>query len=159
MSDSLVFMMGQFQAMFPTDRQYARNHMWARRQDSTYRFGFSAYAVRLLQDVYFLDWIVDPGTPLQPRQEIGSIESKKAEASLYAPIAGRLSVFNPELLDDPSAINVDTYGIGWLFEIQSPAPDPAVGDATLGLMSAQQYVAYLDEVWAATQRTIKGQLA
>lgn len=159
MSDSLVFMMGQFEATFPTDRQYARNHMWARRQDSAYRFGFSAYAVRLLQDVYFLDWIVDPGTPLQPRQEIGSIESKKAEASLYAPIAGRLSVFNPELLDDPSAINVDTYGIGWLFEIQSPIPDLPAGDATSGLMSAQQYIAYLDEVWVATQRTIKGQLA
>ena len=159
MSDSLVFMMGQFEATFPTDRQYARNHMWARQQDPAYRFGFSAYAVRLLQDVYFLDWIVDPGTPLQPRQEIGSIESKKAEASLYAPIAGRLSVFNPELLDDPSAINVDTYGIGWLFEIQGPVLELPEGDEASGLMSAQQYVAYLDEVWVATQRTIKGQLA
>ncbi len=159
MSDSLVFMMGQFEARFPTDRQYARNHMWARRQDSSYRFGFSAYAVRLLQDVYFLDWIVDPGTPLQQRQEIGSIESKKAEASLYAPIAGRLSAFNPELLDDPSAINVDTYGIGWLFEIQGPILDPPEGDETSGLMSARQYIAYLDAVWVATQRTIKGQLA
>ena len=30
MSDELVFMMGQFAAKFPTDRLYAKNHMWAR---------------------------------------------------------------------------------------------------------------------------------
>ena len=59
MSDQLVFMMGEFAAQVPTDRQYAKNHMWASQLDGRYRFGFSAYAVRLLQDVYFLDWIVD----------------------------------------------------------------------------------------------------
>lgn len=150
MSDSLVFMMGQYAATIPTDRQYARNHMWAQRLGEAYRFGFSAYAVRLLQDVYFLDWTVDADSPLEQRQEIGSIESKKAEASLYAPIAGRLTVFNPELLDDPSAINVDTYSVGWLFEVE--------GDGE-GLLSADEYVEYLDEVWVATQRTIKGQLS
>jgi glycine cleavage system H protein len=100
----------------------------------------------LLQDVYFLDWTVEPGSQLQQRQEIGAIESKKAEASLYAPIAGRLTTLNPELLDDPSAINVDTYGIGWLFEIDGESQD---------LLSPDQYVEYLDEVWAVAQRTIK----
>jgi glycine cleavage system H protein len=149
MNDSLVFMMGQFAATFPADRKYARNHMWALRQGAVYRFGFSAYAVRLLQDVYFLDWTVEPGSQLQQRQEIGAIESKKAEASLYAPIPGRLTTLNPELLDDPSAINVDTYGIGWLFEIDGESQD---------LLSPQQYIEYLDEVWAVAQRTIKGQL-
>jgi glycine cleavage system H protein len=149
MSDALVFMMGQFAATFPDDRCYARNHMWARQQGAVYRFGFSAYAVRLLQDVYFLDWTVAPGILLEQRQEIGAIESKKAEASLYAPIAGRLTAFNPELLDDPSAINVDTYGIGWLFEIEGDGQD---------LLSVREYVGYLEAVWAVTQRTIKGQL-
>jgi glycine cleavage system H protein len=61
-----------------------------------------------------------------------------------------LTVFNPELLDDPSAINVDTYSVGRLFEIE--------GDGE-GLLSADEYVDYLDEVWVATQRTIKGQLS
>ena len=50
--ESLIFMMGEFEAEFPTDRQYALNHMWAFPSPEGYRFGFSAYAVRLLQDVY-----------------------------------------------------------------------------------------------------------
>jgi glycine cleavage system H lipoate-binding protein len=59
MSDELVFMMGKFAAKVPTDRLYAKNHMWGERRGDVIRCGFTAYAVRLLQDVYFLDWGVD----------------------------------------------------------------------------------------------------
>lgn len=149
MTDELVFMMGEFEARFPTDRQYAKNHMWAERRGELFRFGFAAYAVRLLQDVYFLDWTVDAGTTLNDRQEIGAIESKKAESDLFAPIAGTLTTFNEELLSDPSAINVDKYSGGWLFEIVGSGPE---------LLSPEQYIEHLEAVWEVTQRTIKGQL-
>ena len=149
MSGSLTFMMGKFAAAFPTDRHYAKNHMWALPRGSVVRFGFSAYAVRLLQDVYFLDWTVAAGANLAERQEIGQIESKKAESSLYAPVPGVLTEFNQELLADPSAINVETYGAGWLFEMQA-APDK--------LLSPEQYLQHLEGVWEIAQRTIKGQM-
>jgi glycine cleavage system H protein len=146
---SLTFMMGKFAAEFPTDRRYAKNHMWGQPRGEVFRFGFTAYAVRLLQDVYFLDWAIDAGTTISERQEIGSIESKKAESSLYAPIAGRLLRFNEELLSDPSAINLDKYGAGWLFEIE------AAGES---LLDPVGYIKHLDGVWAIAQRTIKGQM-
>ncbi|MEM1304985.1 MAG: glycine cleavage system protein H, partial [Planctomycetota bacterium] len=89
MPDSLHFMMGEFRAEFPADRHYAKNHMWAQAAGGgAWRFGFTAYAVRLLQDVYFLDWEIGAGAVLAPKQEIGQIESQKAEASLYAPLEG-----------------------------------------------------------------------
>ena len=149
MSDPLTFEMGKFVAEFPTDRQYAKNHMWAQSQGPGYRFGFTAYAVRLLQDVYFLDWTVEAGTELRLQQEIGSIESKKAESALYAPVAGILTSFNQELLADPSAINVDKYGGGWLFDLT------ANGE---GLLSGAEYLQHLTAVWEIAQRTIKGQM-
>ena len=165
MSDYLTFMMGQFEATFPTDRRYAKNHMWAQfmgdgasaldepaAQQATcamWRFGFTAYAVRLLQDVYFLDWEIDAETDLAEGESIGAIESSKAESSLYAPIAGLLSVFNTDLLNDPSAINVDKYERGWLFEISG------AGD---NLMAPEEYIDHLGAVWEVTQKTIKGQL-
>ncbi|GIW93066.1 MAG: glycine cleavage system protein H [Pirellulaceae bacterium] len=149
MSAERVFMMGNYEARFPVDRRYARNHMWALLCGEYWRFGFTAYAVRLLQDVYFLEWSVDEGTLLKERQPIGNIESKKAESELYAPIAGRLLRFNRSLLDDPSPINTDKYGTGWLFDMEG---NPET------LMTAEQYVEYLGSVWEITQRTIKGQL-
>ena len=113
MSDSLVFQMGAYESRYPVDRLYAKNHMWAQRQsDDTIRFGFTSYAVRLMQDVYFLDWTVESGAALNERETIGGIESKKAEADLFAPITGRISQFNEVLLDDPSTINLDNYGAG-----------------------------------------------
>jgi len=149
MSGELVFMMGEFEARFPTDRQYAKNHMWARQQDGIYRFGFTAYAIRLLQDVYFLDWTVDAETRVVDRQLIGSIESSKAESDLFSPMEGDLTCFNEALLSDPALINVDGYERGWLFEINGQ------GDA---FDAPQEYIEYLVEVWEVAQRTIKGQL-
>lgn len=149
MSEHLSFMMGQFEALFPTDREYAQNHMWGQRRGDRVRFGFSAYAVRLLQDVYFLDWTVDAPVELTAKQEIGSIESKKAESALYSPVSGTLETFNDELLSDPSAINVDKYGNGWLFEIHGSDVD---------LLTPEQYIEHLAAVWEITQRTIKGQM-
>jgi glycine cleavage system H protein len=149
MADSFVFNMGEYHAVFPADRLYAPNHMWVAARENALRLGFTAYAVRLLQDVYFLDWIVAAGADIAEKEEIGQIESKKAEASLYAPIAGRLVRFNEELLRDPSAINVDGYGSGWLFEMDA-------NDA--GLLSPGDYLDHLAAVWEVTQRTIKGQL-
>lgn len=150
MPESLTFMMGEFAAEFPTDRQYARNHMWASHvADGRFRFGFAAYAVRLLQDVYFLDWDLPAGTDLTDRQEIGQIESQKAEASLYAPMPGKLTTFNETLLKDPSAINVDKYGAGWLFEIAGSGDE---------LFDPDGYLDHLTAVWEVTQKTIKGQM-
>ena len=150
MIERLTFMMGEFEAEFPTDRLFAKNHMWAEPIDEgQVRFGFAAYAVRLLQDVYFLDWVVDAPVQIDVGQEIGSIESKKAESSLYAPISGSLTRFNEQLMSDPSGINVDKYQDGWLFEIQG---------TTEVLMTPEEYVEHLERVWDVTQRTIKGKL-
>jgi len=150
--DHLTFMMGEFEAEFPVDRYYAKNHMWAEKTSGGYRFGFSAYAVRLLQDVYFLDWYFDAPAEVRFQQEIGSIESKKAESSLYAPLTGTLTQFNPALMADPSQINVDTYGEGWLFELTESSENEEP------LLSASQYLKHLEKVWLVTQRTIKGQM-
>ncbi|HEY5314533.1 MAG TPA: glycine cleavage system protein H [Pirellulales bacterium] len=148
MSGELEFMMGKFAAHFPNDRKYAKNHMWARPDGAGYRFGFSAYAVRLLQDVYFLEWSIDAGTALREKQAIGAIESSKAESELYCPMAGRLLAFNDALLHDPSAINVDTYGSGWLFDMTGSGQS---------LLEPGEYLEHLADAWKIAERTIKGQ--
>jgi glycine cleavage system H protein len=148
-SAELTFLMGKFPARIPTDRRYAKNHMWAATVEGAFRFGFSAYAVRLLQDVYFLDWSVDAGASLSERQAMGAIESSKAESELYAPMAGRLLRFNDRLLSDPSGINVDNYGEGWLFEMEGGGHS---------LLSPEEYLTHLEASWAVAQRTIKGQI-
>ncbi len=145
-----TFMMGKFGAELPGDLRYApTNHMWCREVDGKARFGFTAYAVRLMQDVYFLDWVVSPGDTLQQLQLIGHIETSKAESDLFAPLAGIMMDFNRALLKDPSAINVDKYGTGWLFDMQ--------GDVSI-TKDVDGYYDFLAANWEKTQQVIKGKI-
>ena len=143
-------MMGKFPAILPGELRYAKNHMWCQTTaDGRQRFGFTAYAVRLMQDVYFLDWQVNAGDVLEHRQTIGHIETSKAQSDLFAPLGGMLIEFNQELLKDPTAINIDNYGAGWLFDMEAT-------DA--GTMTAAEYYRFLDANWENTQRLLKGHM-
>src|SRR5690606_38032318 len=112
------------------------------RQNDVHRVGFTAYSVRLLPDVYFLDWRLDEGTTVKAGQEVGEIESSKALSTLYAPCSGQLVRFNEQLLNDPSAINTDCYRSGWLYELET----------TADLLTPEAYVQVLEDGWEDTQR-------
>jgi glycine cleavage system H protein len=149
MPAELTFLMGKFAAHLPTDRHYCRNHMWCLSREDRLRFGFTSYAVRLMQDVYFLDWSIAAGDAVGLLQQIGHLETSKAVADLFAPIAGMMAAFNQALLADPSGINVNCYDVGWLFEMEGSLE---------GTLNPQEYHQFLEANWEKTQRTIKGHL-
>jgi len=150
MPDTMTFLMGKFPAELPGDLRYAlTNHMWCQPVDDKFRFGFTAYAVRLMQDVYFLDWTISAGDTVTQLQHIGHIETSKAESDLFAPIGGTIIEFNRALLKDPSAINVDKYGAGWLFDMH--------GDNSV-TKDVSEYHQFLADNWEKTQRLIKGKM-
>ena len=148
LSDDLVFLMGQYEASIPQDRCFSSNHLWLRLYEGVYRVGFTSYSIRLLQDVYFLEWSVTANTDVSAKQEIGEIESAKSLSTLYAPAAGRIVAFNERLLDDPSLINADNYDAGWLFAFETSAT----------FLSPSQYLDFLEATWEDTQRLLKGQM-
>jgi glycine cleavage system H protein len=124
--------------------------MWCRAgADGVHALGFTAYAVRLMQDVYFLEWSVDAGTAVAAKQPIGFLESSKAQSELYAPVPGTVIAFNTALLHDPSAVNADGYGAGWLFDLAGSAD---------GTLSTAEYHEFLVAAWATAQKLIKGQI-
>lgn len=149
MSEPLFFMMGQYKASVPDDRMYSPRHLWLQESEfGRYRVGFTSYSVRLLQDVYFLEWSIDPDTIVRDKQEIGEVESAKAISSMFPPFAGKVLEFNQKLLNDPSGINADNYGSGWLYEFETSASS----------LSATGYVEFLKSAWDDAQKTIKGQI-
>jgi len=146
----LVFMMGRSPAFLPVDRLYLRNHMWAMDVGATYRFGLSAYAVRLLGDLRRLEWSVPAGSQVALQQVLGTIEGSKAVSDLYAPESGTLVGFNPAVTADPTLLNSNLYDTGWLFDATY---------STEGFLSPQQYLQHLELCWPLAQRILKGQVA
>jgi glycine cleavage system H protein len=149
MPKPLIFLMGRSPAFLPVDRRYARNHMWAAATEKGCRFGFSAYAVRLLGEIRCLEWSVEAGSVVEPGATIGFVEASKATSDLYAPIGGRIEEFNDGVLARPSLINTDLYDSGWLLAI--------AGDGQ-ALLSSQEYLAHLEATWPLAQRLLKGQV-
>jgi len=154
MQEDLWFTMGKIPARLPAGILYAKNHMWARPEtglngNGLFRHGFTHYAILLMKDVYFLEWNISEGDPVSQSQEIGHIETSKAESGLYCPAAGTLVRFNAALRNDPSAINTDGYGAGWLFDLDAPET---------GYMNAEQYLKFLSDNWEKTQAMLKGKM-
>ncbi len=149
MAEPLHFMMGQYQARIPADRFYSGRHMWLQEQSGgAFRVGFTDYSVRLLQDIYFLEWSIDANTIVPDRHEIGEVESSKAVSSIFAPFAGEIFEFNSAILNDPALINSDNYGTGWLFAIKTSE----------SMLSPEAYLKVLEDGWDDTHRHIKGQV-
>ncbi|MCZ7644252.1 MAG: glycine cleavage system protein H [Planctomycetota bacterium] len=146
--DVLFFEMGLYQAPLPVRLRYAEIHFWFQVRDGRTRCGLTSYAMRLLDDVFRLDWKLEAGQTVEDGQAIGEIESTKASSELYAPMAGKVTAINPEPVEHPGRIGVDPYA-HWLLEFEG-APEFA--------LDAVAYRAHLEATWDETQRLLKGQM-
>ncbi|MCF7864089.1 MAG: glycine cleavage system protein H, partial [Kiritimatiellales bacterium] len=74
------------------------------------------------------------GTEFESGDEAAVVESVKAAADVYAPVAGEVVAVNSNLEDAPELINKDAFGSGWLFKLRM-ADESEVDD----LMDADTY--------------------
>ena len=143
--------MGTIEARIRVDRVYSKNHLYLLAhagRPGEYRVGLTAFSIRLLRDIYFLDWSAGVDFPVKAKQEIGQIESSKAVSGLFAPGDGQILAFNDAGLSDPSLINASGYDDGWLFDFRTADE----------FLSPADYVKLLGETWDETQRAIKKQI-
>jgi glycine cleavage system H protein len=124
-------------ASYPDDLLYHAEHDWARVEDDHATLGVTWYAQDALGEVVFCE---PPavGTALTQDEPYAEVESVKAVSDVVAPLSGEIVEVNEALADDPSAINEDPYGAGWLVRVR--LSDPAEVDA---LMDAETYAAGL----------------
>ena len=71
-------------------------------------------------------------TGLQAGDEIVELESSKAVQPLISPVAGTVKYVNRDVADDPSVVNGDPYGEGWLLKVELDDDEPE-------LLSADEY--------------------
>ncbi len=93
----------------PADLKYTRSHEWVRAEaDGTFTIGITEHAQELLGDLVFIELPV-VGSALAAEQEAAVVESVKAAADVYAPIAGTIVEVNQEAVDAPELVNQDAY--------------------------------------------------
>jgi glycine cleavage system H protein len=107
----------------PSDRKYTDSHEWVKSEGATLTLGVTQHAVDQLTDITYVE-MKPAGTKVQAGGVIGEIESVKATSDIYSPVAGEIVEVNKALSDDPSAVNADPYGTGWLVKIKAADAGP-----------------------------------
>jgi glycine cleavage system H protein len=101
----------------PQDLKYTKEHEWARVQGTTVVVGVTQHAQEALGDVVYVE-LPKVGATITAGKQFGVIESTKAVSELYAPVSGKVVKVNDALTDNPSTVNSDPYGAGWIVEVE-----------------------------------------
>ena len=123
--------------MYPSEYLYSKEHEWVRVQDDICVIGITEFAQQELGEVVYVE-LPEAGQVFDTNDEIGTIESVKAVAEVYTPVAGEIVEVNDAVVDDPELLNEDPHSEGWLVKIRfSSAAD------LKALMSSEQYEEYV----------------
>jgi glycine cleavage system H protein len=119
----------------PDGLYYTAEHEWVSEPgvDGTVRVGITDFAQDALGDVVYVQ-MPEVGSSVTGADVVGEVESTKSVSDIYAPVTGEVVARNEALDDDPSLLNSDPYGEGWLLEIK--VSDPSV---VQGLLSSADY--------------------
>lgn len=125
----------------PQDLQYTEEHEWVRStdEDGVVEIGITDYAQGELGDVVFVE-LPKPGETFEKMQVFGTIEAVKAVSELFSPVSGEVVEVNDALDADPSLVNNDSYGEGWMIRMR--LADTSQLD---GLMDAAAYGSHVGE--------------
>ncbi|MFK4837117.1 glycine cleavage system protein GcvH [Microbacterium sp. ZW T2_14] len=104
-----------------TDLKYTAEHEWVALDGDTATVGITSYAADKLGDVVFVE-LPAVGSTVTAATVVGEIESTKSVGELYAPLTGEVVEVNDAVVDDPSLVNADPFGAGWLVKL---TVDPA----------------------------------
>ncbi|MFC2154540.1 glycine cleavage system protein GcvH [Candidatus Altiarchaeota archaeon] len=100
----------------PEDLFYHKEHVWAKIEGETAKVGVTDFTQQMAGEISYVQMPFD-GDEVKKDDQVGTIETKKWTGNLYTPLSGTVKATNENLLDDPSIINSDPYGEGWIFEL------------------------------------------
>jgi glycine cleavage system H protein len=124
--------------MNPSDLRFSKDHEWVRVEGDECVLGITEFAQGELGEVVFVE-LPEVGQSFAAGDEIGTIESVKAVAEVYSPLAGQVVAINEQLVDAPEKVNDDPYGDGWLVRLKADSLEPVEE-----LMDAEAYGEFVE---------------
>lgn len=101
--------------------RYTRDHEWVAVEGGVATVGITDHAQRALGDVVFIQ-LPTIGAALAQRAVAAVVESVKAASDIFAPLTGSVVAVNDATVNEPSLINTEPLGAGWLFKMRIDNP-------------------------------------
>jgi len=125
---------------FPSNCKYTEDHEWIRLDSgNTAYVGITDFAQGELGELVYIE-VETVGQTVAAHEIFGTVEAVKTTSDLFMPLTAKVLEFNAKVSDsgDPSLVNSDPYGDGWIVKIE--IVNPADFD---GLMDAEAYKAHV----------------
>jgi len=116
----------------PEDLLYTDHDEWIRVEGNVLTIGISDFAQDQLGELVHVE-LPEVGSELGAGDMACEVESVKAVAEVYAPVAGTVVAVNEDLEDEAEKINEDPYG-SWIFKLE-------IDGAVEGFLDATAYAA------------------
>jgi glycine cleavage system H protein len=106
-------------SMIPEHLLYTEEHEYVNKRDAddVVEIGITDYAQGELGDVVYVD-LPKVGSEFGRMEPFGTIEAVKAVSEMYCPVSGKVVEVNAALEADPSIVNKDPYGAGWMVKLR-----------------------------------------
>ncbi len=105
----------------PQELKYSKEHTWLKVEGENGIVGITDFAQSELGEIVFLDF-PSVGAFFGQDRVFGSIEALKTTSDLFMPVSGDVVEINPALKNDPTLVNSDPYGAGWIIKIKMSKP-------------------------------------
>ncbi|MEZ5049261.1 MAG: glycine cleavage system protein GcvH [Saprospiraceae bacterium] len=106
---------------FPKNLKYTKEHEWIRVEGEMAYVGITEFAQGELGDIVYVE-VDTVGETIEIDEVFGTVEAVKTTSDLFMPVSGEILEFNSQLDendgDNPSLINDDPYGEGWIVKIK-----------------------------------------
>jgi glycine cleavage system H protein len=121
----------------PDELYYHKEHMWVKKEGDVVRVGLNDFSQKLAGELSFIE-LPESESEAEADEVVGSYETGKWMGKIYSPVEGEILEVNEELEDDPTLINSDPYGGGWIFTMK-----PTDMDSVDGLMHGDAVVDFI----------------
>ena len=101
----------------PEELYYDQYHFWTRVDGDELVIGMDDFAEKLAGQIVFVQ-LPFVGKAVTAGKKFAKVESGKWLRTVYSPADGEVSAVNEELEANPSLINSDCYGKGWMYKIK-----------------------------------------
>ena len=101
----------------PSDLYYTKNHEWIRVEDGFATVGITDYAQSQLGDITYVE-LPEEGDAFKKDEVLGTVDSLKTVAEVYAPLEGEVVSINSDLPDAAENINEKPYTDAWMVKLE-----------------------------------------
>lgn len=122
----------------PEDLYYEENHYWVKQEGDLLVIGMDDFAQKMAGEIVYVKLPLE-GKQLKKGKKFAQVESGKWLGKVFAPVNGELIESNQELETDPTLINRDCYGAGWMYKIRASDPSE-INDLIHGAEAIEKWV-------------------